>query len=443
MSIPKCMLFIAVVLSCSAARIKQDQTKKKSICDAPEYFGICDTFVPGTFIGGRDRQPMNVSNTWPGGPADRAGICAGDQILSVNDLHASENTWSRMLREFVSDTPNSVLLRVLRGNEELEFMVPRVRESTLAYLSNQKFVRRQLVPLAQTNEGMDEFERFRDRVMAAVGYKRAGMEWVPLKTPDAQVQRFVELLESINNSERISSAGFSSDTTRIFEKREGCSTGFSAIVLKAPDEVWVRTVLAGSPADKAGLLSGDQLIAINGKVVKGMKKEEVESLLLQPDVPRPIKLAFRRSGRVSNIVIKTEKFQDFEPHTSFPQTLPNKQPSAGSDLIVGLSVLHAENPNEAIVQSIAYPSPAFDANLLMGDKILLVNGSSVGSLSRDQLDQILSPVKSDEIVLEINRLGKQLTFRIVPTTYDNALAKIGRKLTRFGPAPYHCSEQQK
>jgi hypothetical protein len=205
MSIPKCMLFIAVVLICSAG-IAQDQTKKKSICDAPEYFGICDTFVPGTFLGGRDRQPMNVSNTWPGGPADRAGICAGDQILSVNDLHSSENTWSRMLREFVSDTPNSVLLRVLRGYEELEFIVPRVRESTLAYLSNQKFVRKQLVPLAQTTEGMDEFEKFRDRVMAAVGYKRAGVQWVPLNTPDAQVQRFAELLETIKNSERIPSA---------------------------------------------------------------------------------------------------------------------------------------------------------------------------------------------------------------------------------------------
>jgi C-terminal processing protease CtpA/Prc len=110
------------------------------------------------------------------------------------------------------------------------------------------------------------------------------------------------LLETIKNSERIPSASFSSVTTRIVEKREGCSTGFTALVLKAPDEVWVRTVIPGSPADKAGLFSGDQLIEINGKAVKGMKKEEVESLLLQPDVPRPIKLAFRRSGHVSNIV---------------------------------------------------------------------------------------------------------------------------------------------
>jgi S1-C subfamily serine protease len=123
--------------------------------------------------------------------------------------------------------------------------------------------------------------------------------------------------------------------------------------------------------------------------------------------------------------------------------LPSKQPLVGSDLIVGVSVLHAENPKEAIVQSIAYPSPAFDTNLLIGDKLLRVSGSPVGSLSRDQLQQILSPVKSDEIVLETNRLGKQLTFRIVPMTYENALAKIGRRLTRFGPAPYHCAERQK
>jgi C-terminal processing protease CtpA/Prc len=143
------------------------------------------------------------------------------------------------------------------------------------------------------------------------------------------------------------------------------------------------------------------------------------------------------------MVIKTEKFGDFDAHTSFPQTLPSNQPSVGSNLIVGVSVLHAEKPSEAIVQSVSYPSPAFDANLLIGDRLLRINGTSVESLSRDQLEQILAPLQSTEIVLETNRAGKQLTIRIVPMTYENALAKIGRTLTRFGPAPYHCSERQK
>jgi len=101
-------------------------------------------------------------------------------------------------------------------------------------------------------------------------------------------------------------------------------------------------------------------------------------------------------------------------------------------------VLHAENPSEAVVESISYPSPAFEGKLLLGDKLLRVNGSAMESLSRDQLEQVLRPVQATEIVLEVSRAGKQMTFHIFPVTYQEALAKIGRRLSRFGPTSSHC-----
>ncbi len=440
--IPRCLVPILLILICSEGDTTQVQTKKRPDCDAPQYFGICDTFVPGTFISGRDREPMYVHGTWPDGPAERAGICAGDQIISVNALRSSENTFSRMLREFVSDAPNSVLLRVLRGNKELEFVVPRVRESTLAYLSNRKFLRKQLVPLAQTTEGINEFESFRERVMAAAGYKPAGMEWVPLSIPNAQVQRFAELIENITNSERIQEASFTSVTTRIFESRDGCSPGFTALVLRNPDEVWVRTIIPGSPAHNAGLFPGDQVIKINGKPVRGMTKTEIESSLLQPDVPHALKLSIRRNGRSLNITLKTEKFHNFEPHSSSPQALADNRPPTGSNLVVGLSVLYSGNPREAMVQYVEYPSPAFDAKLLIGDRLLRVNGISIESLSHDQLQQFLAPNQSTEITFEVSRGRNPLTFHVVPMAYQDVLARIGRKLTKFGSAPSHCFQEQ-
>ena len=41
-------------------------------------------------------------------------------------------------------------------------------------------------------------------------------------------------------------------------------------------------------------------------------------------------------------------------------------------------------------------------------------------------------------VLAKYRAGKQMTFHISPITYESALAKIRRKLTRWGSTPYHC-----
>jgi hypothetical protein len=52
-------------------------------CDAPEYFGLCDPYVPGIITRLRDYQTIPVRDTWPGGPAEKAGVCPGDIVLAV------------------------------------------------------------------------------------------------------------------------------------------------------------------------------------------------------------------------------------------------------------------------------------------------------------------------------------------------------------------------
>ncbi len=62
-------------------------------CQAPEYFGICDPFVAGTLIASQgDNQPLLVVDTWPSGPAEKAGICPGDEIVSINGVSAFHST---------------------------------------------------------------------------------------------------------------------------------------------------------------------------------------------------------------------------------------------------------------------------------------------------------------------------------------------------------------
>src|SRR5712691_7613669 len=127
-----------------------------SACDVFEILGICDPYVPGTIISFPEKQPIIVISTWPLGPAENAGVCPGDRILAVNGISASENTSTRMLKEIVSGSDTWVHLTVRRGKVDMELDVPRVRESTLAWLSKQKYVRVGGLPDAAALVPLDE-----------------------------------------------------------------------------------------------------------------------------------------------------------------------------------------------------------------------------------------------------------------------------------------------
>jgi C-terminal processing protease CtpA/Prc len=109
-------------------------------------------------------------------------------------------------------------------------------------------------------------------------------------------------------------------------------------------------------------------------------------------------------------------------------------------LILGFVLLYAENPREAMVDEVDYPSPAFDAGLHVGDRILAVNAVPVEQINRQQLGEMLQPKGDSELRLEVSRLGKKQSFQIKPVTYAQAEAKIGRKITKKGPVPEHCPE---
>ncbi len=87
-----------------------------------------------------------------------------------------------------------------------------------------------------------------------------------------------------------------------------------------------------------------------------------------------------------------------------------------------------------------YPSAAFYAGLHPGDSILAVNGHSIEEVTREQLRSMLSPRKDSEIKFAVSRLGRRLTFRVKPETYERTLARIDRKLTNLGPVPRKCPD---
>ncbi len=431
-------LTLAIVLMVGASsQILADEEEKVLKCEEGiEVAGICDPFVPGTIIQFLESKPISVISTWHNGPAENAGVCPGDQILAVNGISASQNTSTRMLREIASDSPSSIHLRLRRGNAEFDFEVPRVRESTLAKLSKRKFLwasgvegGTRLVPLDETHEELGELEKFQARIDRVYGFKTVEGLSVPVGTPEGQLEK----LSRLHLSGRIRGG------TGIADSPDSYTAGFSVLLLKDPEEVWVNWVLPGSPAHRAGLFPGDKLVELDGNMMEGVTTERLKDLLSKPDARRQVYLKVIRAGSAVSLKLETQKARESSGSNS-NELVPSWGQYSGDDYVVGIHALQAEDPREAIVAEVEYPSPALDAGLHPGDLLLAINGTLMKEIDRQELAKLLAPSDPSEITLKVSRIGKLMTFRITPVTYRTALAKIGRKPTKLGPAPQHCPE---
>src|SRR5437764_3309481 len=67
-------------------------------CEAPEYFGVCEPFVPGIILFGGEDGSYRVSQAWPGGPADRTGVCPGDEVVAIGGISTSNRSFPDVLR---------------------------------------------------------------------------------------------------------------------------------------------------------------------------------------------------------------------------------------------------------------------------------------------------------------------------------------------------------
>jgi len=264
-------------------------------CSAPTYLGICNPYVPGTFIKVSEKGAIPVLGTWYRGPAERAGICPGDKIVAVNGIGADVG-WATLQHELISSAPTPVRLKIQRSPQTFEVTVPRVRETALAALSGMKFIH-------------------------------------PASTP---------------------------------------------------------------PEASVG-------------VADYVTEEDVRSVI-----------TFRKRPIV--------------------QLVPDRREPSPTTYITGFGALWDEQRHEAVTDYIDPPSPAFAAGLHPGSEILAINGRAVSSLTRDQVAKLLSPTSTKPISLRIERERQQQTVTIVPVRYKDVLASIGRKLTRFGPAPLTCPD---
>jgi C-terminal processing protease CtpA/Prc len=434
---------VALTLSCAALSAQQPSTNSQE-CAAPLISGICDPFVPGTIIGGSpDRQTINVYNTWPDGPAEKAGICPGDQIVAVDGVPVPGHNIPQMLKEIVSPTSSPITLKVKRGGQEMEFHFDRVRESTLALLSHERYMLLRkpfegfapsTVPFDETPEELRELLRFYDGIDRRLGLKFIeGMD-VPEGTPEEQVEKLAAIQPGGREENRWVTA------TPIALTQNSSIPGFVAVLLKNPEVVLVNVILPGSAAQHAGLFPGDQILEVNAHSVAGLNEGQLSDLILKPDEPREISLKVRRASSTVSLKIQAQKFEESAVTKAFRYVPDHREPMKSDSYVLGVHVLYAENPREAMVDEVDYPSPAFDAGILIGDRVLEASGVPMEQITLEQLHEMLKPQGASELRLMVSRLGKKLEVKVKPATFAEVQAKIGRKITKGKPMPVHCPE---
>ncbi|HKB81002.1 MAG TPA: RIP metalloprotease RseP [Thermoanaerobaculia bacterium] len=161
----------------------------------------------------------------------------------------------------------------------------------------------------------------------------------------------------------------------------------------------VGEVVAGTPAERSGLQSGDRIVSVDGDAVKDFDDFKMAIIT---HAGTPIRVEYLRKG-VRNVTTLTPKTENSEYGP------------------VGKAGLYPWI--EPVVGRVQSGSPAARAGLQPGDRITWTNGTVITDLT--QLDSIFDGAKGQPIRMDVLRDEKTLQLTIPPEKTGQPLAYRG------------------
>jgi regulator of sigma E protease len=173
----------------------------------------------------------------------------------------------------------------------------------------------------------------------------------------------------------------------------------------------IDAVTAGSPAARAGLSGGDEIVAVNGKAVPGLSGV-VLGLLDGVTDRAPVSLTARDTqGRERTVQL------------DLGTVAQRRQLSEPAALLTGLGI-HFFVPTPPAVLGAVEDGPAARAGLRTGDRIVSINGDPVADF--DALAVRIRAHPGDSVTLQYLRDGQPYTARVAVAAEEQDGVRIGR-----------------
>ena len=169
----------------------------------------------------------------------------------------------------------------------------------------------------------------------------------------------------------------------------------------------VSEVQSGSPADDAGLMSGDVIIDVDGRAIDN--STELRSIIASAGPDRDVRLKVIREGSTKNLTVRlgelpdsainTGSSTDLEESLGFSFNNLNRQTADQYNL--------DRSANGVVVTGIDQHSNAYRAGLREGDLIKSLNRSNIENRD-DLIDMLKNFQKGDNLLLRITRDSRNL-----------------------------------
>jgi len=180
--------------------------------------------------------------------------------------------------------------------------------------------------------------------------------------------------------------------------------------LKKPHGALVADVVAGGPAEKAGIKRGDIITAFDGQAVKD--SHELPRMVAHTKVGKEVKVRLLRQGKPLTVTVK---IGELKQEASAGAGAPSGQPRWGLELQeLTPDLAHSlglESRRGVVITRVLPDSPAAQAGLRRGDVILEADHHQVKGIA--ELRSVLSKVKKGGSVLLLVRRGKNTLFVVM------------------------------
>ncbi len=182
--------------------------------------------------------------------------------------------------------------------------------------------------------------------------------------------------------------------------------------LKNDKGIIITTIVKDSPADKAGLMSHDIILEMDGKQIKTYDDFRNDVANMKPD--SKIDLTISREGKTQNITVTLAERPPDGVTKTRPKAQPKSRESLGievqnvtSDIARQLNIAAGEG---VVVTYVAQASPAYYAGIQAGDVIESVDKQNVNSV--DEFENAMDKVKGNKILLLVKH-GELSRFVVV------------------------------